>query len=264
MLGLDDHIAGLGGGSVALALLAALLLGLRHATDPDHVTALTTLALSEARDGARRAAALGTAWGAGHALTLFVLGMPVVVLGGSIPEAVTTSAELAVGLLIAALAIRLLVRWRRGHLHAHPHSHGGVVHAHPHLHENEPAPHLHEHEHAASAHPHAHEHRHDALGRTPRAAFGIGLVHGVGGSGGAGILLAGAVGGGAAAAAALALFAAGTAASMALVSAAFGAGLGGGSPRRRIATAAPAMGAASLAFGVWYALASVGVVPYAL
>ena len=86
MGGLDDALAGLGGGSVALALLVAVLLGLRHATDPDHLTAVATLIVSDARDGPRRARRLGLAWGLGHALTLFAFGLPVVLVGDALPR----------------------------------------------------------------------------------------------------------------------------------------------------------------------------------
>ena len=69
MFGLDEWIAGLGGNGL-MGLAVALLMGLRHATDPDHLTAVSTLILSDQRDGARRAGALGLAWGLGHATTL--------------------------------------------------------------------------------------------------------------------------------------------------------------------------------------------------
>ena len=91
----------------------ALLLGLRHATDPDHLTAVSTRVASE-DDGARRSHRLGLAWGMGHALTLFAFGLPVVLFGDELPEGAQRGAELAVGLIIVALAVRLLVRWRAG------------------------------------------------------------------------------------------------------------------------------------------------------
>src|SRR3954470_5226715 len=175
MFGLDDRIAELGGGgSVLLALAVALLLGLRHATDPDHLTAVSTLALSDDRHGARRASMLGLAWGLGHATTLALLGLPLVLFARSLPEPMQRALEVAVGVVIVALAVRLLVRWRRGYLHVHAHRHGGERHAHPHAHEGR-------------GHG-AHDHSHEALGRSPLASFGIGLLHGAGGSAGAGIL----------------------------------------------------------------------------
>lgn len=257
MLGLDDRIAELSaGGGVALALLVALLLGLRHATDPDHLTAVSTLVMSDRRRGARRAASLGVAWGLGHATTLFLFGLPVVLFRSALPEAVQRTAEVAIGLVIVGLGLRLLVRWRRGYFHAHAHAHGALHHSHPHVHEHAP-----DHE-AGEAVVHAHRHP-DALGRSPRAAYGIGLVHGVGGSAGVGILLIGAMPDRAAAVAALALFALATAVSMALLSSAFGVALARGPVARRFATLAPVLGAASLLFGAWYALGALGTLPYA-
>ena len=74
MFGLDDRIAELSNGaSVGVVILVAVLLGLRHATDPDHIAAVSTLVAS-GRENARRAAArLGVWWGLGHAITLVAL-----------------------------------------------------------------------------------------------------------------------------------------------------------------------------------------------
>jgi cytochrome c biogenesis protein CcdA len=245
MFGLDELIVRLGGGG-AMALVVALLLGLRHATDPDHLTALSTLFLADARNGPRRATKLGLAWGLGHATTLFAFGLPVVLFRRYLPDPVQRAAEAAIGLVIVALAVRLLVRWHRGYFHVHPHSHGPVQHAHPHVHE---------HPHAAAAHsiPHAHPHA-EGLGRSPLTAVGIGMVHGVGGSAGVGVLLVGAVSGQMQGVLALVVFAAATALSMALVSTAFGHALARGAVKRRLTDLVPLLGAASLLFGVWYSL----------
>lgn len=248
MGGLDDAIAGLSGGSLLIALLVAVLLGLRHATDPDHLTAVATLIVSDADGGPARARRLGIAWGGGHALTLFVFGLPAVIVGSALPEPVRQAAELAIGIVIIALALRLLDRWRRGCFHTHPHVHGGVVHAHPHAHGGRHA------EAVAPAHQHAHA---EGMGRSPAAAFGIGLVHGVGGSAAAGVLLVGAVSDTTQGVAALALFAAATAVSMALLSTGVGLALARGMLGRRLESLVPWMGTASLLFGVWYALGSV-------
>jgi high-affinity nickel permease len=105
VFGLDDWIAGLGDGSVAVALLLALLLGLRHATDPDHLTAVSTLMMADPFEG-RRAARLGLSWGAGHAITLLALGVPAVLFDDELPASVQQAAELAIGVLIVALAVR--------------------------------------------------------------------------------------------------------------------------------------------------------------
>jgi cytochrome c biogenesis protein CcdA len=242
VFGLDDWLTGLGagGGSLAIALVVALLLGLRHATDPDHLTALSTLVLADDERGTRRAGRLGLAWGAGHAVTLVALGLPVVLFDDALPDWARRAAEGSIGVVIVVLAVRLLLRWREGYFHAHPHEHpSGVRHAHPHVH-------------AGSG---GHDHRHEeAVGRSPRAAFGIGLLHGAGGSAGVGVLLIAGIGDDAEAIAALLLFAAGTAVSMAFVSAAWGRLLVSSPVERRLAVLAPVFGAASLAFGCWYGL----------
>jgi ABC-type nickel/cobalt efflux system permease component RcnA len=251
VFGLDERIAEAGaGGGLVVAVLVALLLGLRHATDPDHLTAVSTLVLADRRHGTRRSTALGLAWGAGHAVTLLALGLPFVLWGDALPERVQQAAEITIGLLIVALAVRLLLRWRRGYFHVHPHRHGDVVHAHPHMHEGG---HHHEHRHA---HP-------DALGRTPLAAFGIGLVHGVGGSAGAGILLVSSIDDRAAAALALVLFAASTALAMGVATLGFGHILARRQVAVRLESAIPVLSVLGIAFGTWYALGSLEAVPYA-
>jgi ABC-type nickel/cobalt efflux system permease component RcnA len=246
--GLDDTIAGLGGGGFAMAMVVAVLLGLRHATDPDHLTAVSTLFLAERETDARRARALGLFWGLGHATTLLALGIPLVLVGAQLPGAAQSAAEVLIGFVIAALAVRLLLRWRRGYFHAHPHRHGSVWHSHPHAHE-----------HAGSAgHPPVHEHGHaESLGRSPRAAFGVGLLHGIGGSGAFAALLVGTASGRAAGVVTLALFALATAVSMAVVSSLFGKVLARGPATRRLATAIPLLGAFGLLFGLGYALGAV-------
>ena len=263
MFGLDDRIAELAqGGGLAAALFVALLLGLRHASDPDHLAAVSTLIASEPEDGTRRAGRLGLAWGAGHALTLAAFGLPIVLLHAYLPGTAQRAAEALVGLMIMFLAVRLLLRWRSGHFHVHAHRHGDVEHRH--LHPHSPHAHAggHAHEHAA-----AHEHSHEPearLGRSPWGAFGIGLVHGTGGSAGVGVLLIATIPAQAEAVAALVVLALGTAISMALLSSAFGYAITRGPVVRRILAFAPAMGVMTLAFGGWYTLGAVGAVPYLL
>jgi ABC-type nickel/cobalt efflux system permease component RcnA len=238
MFGLDDFLASFSdGATLGLVILVAVLLGLRHATDPDHLAAVTTLIASTERR-AHDAARLGLAWGAGHALTLFALGVPIVLYRAYLPEVVQRGAETAIGFLIAGLAVWLLLRWRRGAFHAHTHTHGS--HAHAHLHS-----------HRVSAHDH---------GRTPLGAFSIGLLHGIGGSAGVGILLVSTIEDKALAIAALGILAAFTAVSMTLLTTGLGLTLARGS----IGRLAPALGAASLAFGLWYALGAQNLLPYYL
>jgi hypothetical protein len=231
MFGLDDWLARFSEGApVAVVLLVGVLLGLRHATDPDHIAAMTTLVASGRENAARSAAKLGAWWGIGHGITLVALGIPILLAERLLPERVQQGAETAVAALIAFLAIRLLVRWRHGYfsLHAHPHA--------------------------------EREHRHEV--RTPLAALGIGLVHGIGGSAGVGLLLLATIASETVAVASLLLLALFTAVSMAIVTAGFGLTLSA----RRVTSAAhavvPALGTLSLAFGIWYAAAAWSLASY--
>ena len=226
MFGLDDWIAGLSAsGSVLVVLAVAALVGLRHATDPDHIAAVTTLVAGERERAARRAAELGVFWGLGHALTLIVFGLPIVLFEKYLPESLQRGAETAVAALIVFLAARLLNRWWSGYFH---------VHAHP--------------------HPRAH-HRHRHAVRTPIDAFGIGLVHGMGGSAGVGVLLLAAIPSRALAVGALLVLAVFTALSMTLVTSGLGRTLTSRPVQRVFSTIVPLLGVMSLAFGVWYAAA---------
>jgi ABC-type nickel/cobalt efflux system permease component RcnA len=253
MFGLDDWIAELAHGqALVLVLAVALALGLRHASDPDHLAAVSTLIATEPSDGRSRAGRLGLAWGFGHALTLALFGVPIVLFNAYLPDAVQRAAEALVGLVIMLLAVRLLLRWRRGQFHVHAHRHGAVEHRH-----------LHPHATSGTHHDHAHQPE-TRLGRSPAGAFAIGLVHGMGGSAGVGVLLLATIPDQAEAVAALAVLALGTAVSMALLSSAFGYAITRGPALHRMLAFAPAMGVATLAFGGWYALGAVGAVPYLL
>jgi ABC-type nickel/cobalt efflux system permease component RcnA len=231
MFGLDDWLAGLSeGASVGVVLLVAVLLGLRHATDPDHIAAMTTLVASGRERVARSAAGLGAWWGVGHGITLVAFGIPILLAERYLPERVQQGAETAVALLIVFLAIRLLVRWRHGYfdLHAHPHP--------------------------------DREHRHEV--RTPVGALGVGLVHGMGGSAGVGVLLLAAIPSETVAVASLLLLAVFTAISMTVVTVGFGLTLTARPLAAASNTLVPALGALSLAFGVWYAAAAWALAPY--
>lgn len=226
MFGLDEKIASLGSGEAFLLVcVIAVLLGLRHATDPDHLTAVTTLIAGDHRHDHRKARSLGFVWGLGHATTLFAFGLPIVLAKSYLPETVQRAAETAVGVLIIGLALRLLLRWRQGAFRDGP----------------------------------GHRHGH---GRTPLQAYGIGLIHGMGGSAGVGVLLLAAIPDRAEAIVALALFATFTAVSMALASSTFGYALTRPPVLKRFATVAPALGALSLVFGIWYSLGALGAVAY--
>jgi high-affinity nickel permease len=244
MFGLDDWIAHFSDGTTVIVLCAvAVLLGLRHATDPDHLAAVTTLIAAGKERTKHAAARLGFSWGLGHATSLFAFGLPIVLFKAYLPKPVQQGAEATVGFVIIALAVWLLVRWRRGLFHVHAHQHDTGLHLHGHTHSG------------AAAHPH------ELRARSPHQAFGIGLVHGMGGSAGVGILLLATIHDRAVAVIALALFAFFTAVSMALLSTGFGLTLSREPVRRSFNRIAPALGAASLLFGVWYALGALAIAP---
>jgi ABC-type nickel/cobalt efflux system permease component RcnA len=128
------------------ALLSVLalgfFLGMRHATDSDHVIAVTTI-VSRQRD-IRSAAITGVFWGVGHSITLIVVGGAIVLFGLVIPRRLGLSLEFSVALMLIGLgAFNLRVAFRgiraRSHVnagdhHEHPHRHGDYIHSHPHGH----------------------------------------------------------------------------------------------------------------------------------
>jgi high-affinity nickel permease len=231
MFGLDHQIASLSDGATLLVVIVvAVALGLRHASDPDHLAAVTTLIASGKERAVRSAARLGFIWGTGHATSLFVFGLPIVLYRAYLPDSIQRDAETAVGVMIVVLAFSLLARWRKGRFHVQVHEHDGERHSHG--------------------------------ARTPLQAYAIGLVHGVGGSAGIGVLLLASIPSHTLAIASLAVFAFFTAVSMSLLSSGFGLTLSRPRVRRSFARVAPVLGAFGLAFGVWYALGAQAMVPY--
>jgi ABC-type nickel/cobalt efflux system permease component RcnA len=170
--------------------------------------------------------------------------LPIVLFKAYLPESVQEGTETAVGVLIAGLAVWLLVRWRRGVFHVHLHAHDGSVHAHGHVHDG-------------GSHPHRQK-----PARSQVQAFGIGVIHGIGGSAGVGILLLATIHSHGVAVVALGAFAFFTAVSMALLSAGLGSTLARPRVQRSFVRLAPVLGFASLAFGLWYALGAQGLAPY--
>jgi ABC-type nickel/cobalt efflux system permease component RcnA len=244
MLGLDNWVAGFSDGTTLLVVaVVAIVLGLRHATDPDHLAAVTTLIAGAEERAARAAARLGLAWGLGHATSLFAFGLPIVLFKTYLPDGVQRGAETVVGVLIVGLAVWLLVRWRRGLFHVHVHAHNRV-HAHGHVHDGNS---------------HAHE---TTRARRPAQAFAIGLVHGTGGSAGVGVLLLASIHDHLLAVGALAIFAVCTALSMALLSTGFGRVLSSTRLRASFNRLAPGLALLSLAFGAWYTLGALDFAPY--
>jgi hypothetical protein len=113
------------------------LVGMRHALEPDHLAAVSTL-LTDPRDPDRRsrrikAAFLGACWGLGHMMSLIAIGAVLVVLRAEMPASATDAFELGVALMLVALGLRAIYHAARqgpaGPVHVH--HHGRIVHVHP-------------------------------------------------------------------------------------------------------------------------------------
>jgi hypothetical protein len=171
-------------------LFLGFFLGMRHATDADHVIAVTTI-VSRQRN-IRGAALTGIFWGIGHSLTVIVVGGAIILFGIVIPKRLGLSFEFCVALMLILLGVLNLRGIKRGiqaasslvtrdtaqNPHAHPHQHGDYVHEHSHGHE--PA----KHGHAENAVPPARlDNLFGRLGiyQTLRPIV-IGIVHGLAGS----------------------------------------------------------------------------------
>jgi ABC-type nickel/cobalt efflux system permease component RcnA len=174
-------------------MAVGFFLGMRHATDPDHVIAVSTIVSRQPK--LSRAALIGGFWGLGHTLTIFVVGTAIILFNVSIPARLGLSMEFSVGVMLIVLGLFNVIGFFRtlpaasadavngvvsnnASGHSHPHSHGDYVHQHPHTH-----------------HPEAHPHRPD---QTPVAfldrllgasgwyqhlrPLAIGIVHGLAGS----------------------------------------------------------------------------------
>ncbi|HTQ61487.1 MAG TPA: hypothetical protein VMI32_14770 [Candidatus Solibacter sp.] len=126
-------------------IVLGFFLGMRHATDPDHVIAVTTI-VSRQRS-IKHAAVIGALWGVGHTLTILIVGSAIVVFGLVIPARVGLTMELSVGLMLILLGILNLsgiTRWIIETLtpvnlavHSHVHSHGDYIHSRPYAHAPE-------------------------------------------------------------------------------------------------------------------------------
>jgi hypothetical protein len=230
---LDSLITGLfDGAPLLVALGIAFLLGLRHASDPDHLVAVTSLVAAEGGD-TRKAARLGAWWGVGHATALVLIGVPLIAFKTSLPAGLEAGAEKAIGGVILVLAARVIFKWARGDYRASAHAHDSGHAARRHLRRG-------------------HTHGHVKV-RTRGQALGIGLLHGLAGTGAIVLLLIAALPSRLDAGLALAVFAPMSIASMAALTAAFAWVL----TRPLIepvyrTVLIPALGAFGIMFGVWY------------
>src|SRR5258705_3362671 len=157
--------------SIVAVLAIGGLLGLRHAFEPDHLAAVSTLA-TRPRGRLWSAARLGLVWGIGHTVTVGVVALLIIVLGVRLPERFWPAAELLVAALLVILGATVMWRYIRGRWHMHAHAHPTAP------------PHFHLHSHATdSGHAHGHA-RIDA-----RRSLGFGVAHGLAGSGAIAALL---------------------------------------------------------------------------
>lgn len=235
MFGLDDYLAHLTDNALIFVGVVAVLLGLRHATDPDHLSAMLTLRLRRREVSPAR---IGAAWGAGHAATMMLIGVPLILLLGELPTRLQQGLEFAVGVMIVALAARAIWSATRLSAHAHVHEHhGGARHAHPHTHG-------------------AGEHTHS------RSALAMGLLHGAGGTAGVVALILARLDSPGLAIAALAVICAFSAVSMACFSWLMCRSLDRAAERVGQVRIALVGGTLTLLFGLWYCAAALEAAPY--
>jgi hypothetical protein len=204
-------------------------LGMRHATDPDHVIAVTTIVARHR--SVKHAALIGGLWGVGHTLTILAVGGAIILLGWVIPARIGLSMEFSVGLMLILLGIMNLtgiMQWINsnfsvppavhGEIHSHSHRHGDYIHTHPHAHNPEA---------------HLHDPEHTPLNWLDRHFGGIGLyqlvrplvvglVHGLAGSAAVALLVLTTIRNPWWATAYLAIFGVGTIAGMMVITAAIG------------------------------------------
>jgi len=150
--------------TLSAVLGIGLVLGFRHAFEPDHLAAVSTLAT---RQGSVLAACrLGLAWALGHTASVGMVALAIIVAGVRLPAPLWPAADVVVGLLLVGLGGSVIYRYARGRWHLHAHSHAP-----------EGGTHLHLHSHAAG---HAHVHGHPSA--DARRSLGFGLLHGLAGS----------------------------------------------------------------------------------
>jgi ABC-type nickel/cobalt efflux system permease component RcnA len=237
--GLDAWLTGLFDGAPLLVVVGiAFLLGLRHASDPDHLVAVTSLVAADDGD-TRGAARLGAWWGLGHAAMLVVIGIPLIAFKSELPSWLESDAERAIGVVIILVALRVFWKWLRGDLRAGGHGHDPA--------ERQPSD---SHCYLRRGEDSRHSHRQV---RSPRQALAIGLLHGLAGTGAVVVLLVAAIPSQLEAGLALVVFAPMSMVSMAICTTAFGWLL-----TRRIVEPVyrrvliPVMGLFAVMYGAWY------------
>ena len=158
---------------ISALLGLGLLFGFKHATEVDHVVAVTTM-VSQHRS-IWRSALVGGLWGAGHTASIVIVGVLVLVFRVTIPLPVTKWLEFGVALMIISLGVLAMTRAlrHRSDVHLHRHKHDGQSHVHIHFHEQGT-------EHTDSTtHESPHSHAVSRVGFKPLL---VGAMHGLAGS----------------------------------------------------------------------------------
>jgi len=151
--------------STAMILGYGFFFGLKHATEADHLAAVSTI-VSERRS-LLGSAVIGGIWGLGHTISLIAAGIFVLLLDFQISEQTERKLEFCVGVMLVLLGLNVLRKLiQGGTLHFHAHEHGARQHVHPHLHEPN-----------AKDDPNTHH----GFSFSPRPLI-IGMVHGLAGS----------------------------------------------------------------------------------
>jgi hypothetical protein len=173
-----------------LAILAiGFVLGMRHATDPDHVIAVSTIVSRQRSIG--KAGLIGILWGVGHTLTILVVGGAIILFDLAIPTRVGLTMEFTVGLMLILLGVLNLTGAMAWISEKFSPAHPQVTGSHAHVHEHDSKMHLHWHSHSPQREHHGKSltppewlgGKSTRLGlfHTLRPLF-VGLVHGLAGS----------------------------------------------------------------------------------
>ena len=116
-----------------LSILAlGFVLGIKHAIEPDHVIAVSTIASQSKK--LLRSSLAGVFWGIGHTATLFIVGVILIFMKGEISEKWAMSLEFLVGIMLVYLGITTILSLKN--IHIHQHEHDGEEHKHNHQHKN--------------------------------------------------------------------------------------------------------------------------------
>ncbi|MBS4214616.1 urease accessory protein UreH domain-containing protein [Neobacillus rhizophilus] len=147
-----------------LSVLAlGFVLGIKHAIEPDHVIAVSTIASQSKK--LLRSSLAGVFWGIGHTATLFIIGIIIILMKGEIPEKWVMSLEFLVGIMLVYLGVSTVLSFKNIHLHQHNH-------------DEEEHKHVHSHNFSGK-----HEHKHKHKNVSYLKSMVIGLIHGLAGSG---------------------------------------------------------------------------------